>query len=361
MFKKVILFTVFSTLLLVLIVALAACGASSGASQNQPQNEVVMKASTDDTYQKTSQNKSQRKIVWETVDGSTPDEDCQELLTHRFSLLPAQLVAVEKRSLALSAFPSVRLEGGENDGVSIKGWDQSEIALKACKLGAAIDRRQALEVLNQVSVVAQNGEISTRGPGSSTGGRKQYWGVQFILYVPKNLQLELSTHNGDILLRNLEGGVSARTENGGITLSQCGQSNSSMDLHAQNGGISLSEVRGRIKARTTNGGITLAQGSGEVKLQTENGGINIRLPRGIWQGEGLEAKSGNGGLTLEVPSGFGSTIEAETLARTSLECLIPGCTTQDSDRDRRRVRIGDSSPLVRVSTANGDLRIVPAR
>lgn len=320
-----------------------------------------MKNGVHEWSQKTSQDKSQRKIVWETVDGSTLDEDCRELVGHRFSLLPVQLVSVEQRNLSQSDFPSLRLEGGENGGVSIKGRDQSEISLKACKMAAAIDKGQALEVLNRISVLAENGKISSAGPVSRTRGPEQFWGVQFVLYVPRDLRLELSTHNGEIRLSNLEGGINARTENGGITVQRSGRSNSGMELQAQNGSIVLNEIRGRVKAQTANGGITLTQGSGEVRLQTYNGGIDIRLPEGRWQGEGLEAKSGNGSLSLEVPSGFSSTIEAETLARTSIKCLVEGCVTQDSDRDRKRVRIGGGSPLVRVSTGNGDLRIVPAR
>jgi len=268
---------------------------------------------------KSSAQESSQKIVWQTADGSALDEDCRELLEHRFSLLPVQLVSVEQRKLSPSSFPSLRLEGGDNDAVSIKGWDQPEISLKACKMAAAKVKEQALQVLNGISVTADNGKISSGGP---TGG-EGFWGVQFILYVPKDMGLDLSTHNGDIRLSDLTGDINARTENGGLT---------------------LNETRGRVKA------------------ESGNGGIDIRLPGGKLQGEGLEAKSGNGSLKLEVPAGFSSTIEAETLGRTSIECLVKGCVTQDSDRDRKRVRIGDSGPpLVRVSTGNGDLRIIPAR
>ncbi len=301
MFKKIIVFSLLSLLSI-------ACRASSARQSGSP-NEASMK---------TSAQESSQKVVWQTADGSALDQDCRDLLEHKFSLLPVQLVSVEQRKLSRSAFPSLRLEGGDNDAVSVKGWDQPEISLKACKMAAAKTKEQALQVLNGISVLAENGKISSGGPTA-----EGFWGVQFVLYVPRDLGLDLSTHNGDIRLSNLAGEINARTENGGVT---------------------LNETRGRVKA------------------ETGNGGIDIRLPEGKLQGEGLEAKSGNGSLKLEVPSGFSSTIEAETLGRTAIECLVKGCVTQDSDRDRKRVRIGDSGPpLVRVSTGNGDLRIIPAR
>jgi DUF4097 and DUF4098 domain-containing protein YvlB len=290
------------------------------------------------------------------------DEACRRLYDNSYFDMPAKLIAEEKQTLSRSAVNAINVQGSPNGGVSIKGWDQQDILVKACKMVAAQSKEEAQALLDQVSVSTEGGKIFSRGPDGSSRG-KQTWVVQFLIYVPRDLTVEASVHNGGLSLHNLAGRVNARSLNGGISLQGSGGVENVIDLFAQNGGISLNNIEGRINARTTNGGISLSGGRGDVKLDSQNGGIIIHLPESGWTGEALEAHSNNGGLTLEVPQGFGSGIEAETSRNASLDCRLPECAQdqRDESESRRRVRIGGPTTLVRVSTNNGRLQIVQAR
>lgn len=310
-----------------------------------------------------AQRNKQERGSWEPAASGEIDEDCRKHLDNNWVDLTFRLASTEKQTLSRSAFPALKVEGSRNDGITVRGWDQADILVKACKMGAANDRDRAVEILNQVAVEAQNGRVTSRGPTTESGREKQFWRVQFIIYVPKDLEMELSAHNGGISLDNVEGKVKADVQNGGISLHQSGGNNSDIELAAQNGGISLNKVHGKVNARTANGGISLSDSGGEIKLHSGNGGISIDLPAGGWRGEGLEARTGNGGLVLKVPPGFSSGIEATTSGHSRLDCKVPECNDQDRDADTRRtkIKIGDGSPLVRVSTGNGSLQVVPAR
>jgi DUF4097 and DUF4098 domain-containing protein YvlB len=290
------------------------------------------------------------------------DEDCQRLYDHSYFDHSVKLVAEDTQTLSRSSVNAINVEGSTNGGVSIKGWDRPDILVKACKLAAAESKEEAQALLNQVSISTEGGKIFSRGPDGSERG-KHTWVVRFMIYVPRDLTVEASVHNGGLSLQNLAGRVNARAMNGGISLQSSGGMENVIDLFAQNGGIALSKTEGRINARTTNGGISLSGGSGEVKLESQNGGIVINLPESSWSGQSLEAHSNNGGLVLQVPQGFGSGIEAETSRNARLDCRLPECAGDQAEGSdsRKRVRINGASPVVRVSTNNGSLQIVPAR
>jgi hypothetical protein len=314
-------------------------------------------------YQNRSADENlQRKSARDKSIEGEGNEDCQRLYDHSHFDQPVKLIAEEKQTLSRASVNAINVEGSTNGGVSIRGWDQQEILVKACKLASGESKEEVQSLLDQVSISTEGGKIFSRGPDGSTRGR-QTWVVQFFIYVPRDLTVEASVHNGGLSLKNLTGRVNARSQNGGIAINNSGGMENVIDLFAQNGGIALSNVEGKINARTSNGGISLSGSKGDVKLESQNGGIVINLPEGDWSGESLQAHSNNGGLILKVPQGFGSGIEAETSRHSTLDCRLPECNQgqRDLNENRKHVRIGGASPTVRVSTNNGTLQIVPER
>ncbi|HEX8184223.1 MAG TPA: hypothetical protein VF747_05710 [Blastocatellia bacterium] len=305
------------------------------------------------------ENPQRRSAAERSVERES-DEDCQRLYDHTNFDQAVKLVAEEKRTLSRSSINGIDVEGSVNGGVSIKGWDQQEILVKACKLAGAQTKEEAQGLLDQISISTEGGKIFSRGPEDSMTGRRA-WVVQFLIYVPRDLAVEASVHNGGLSLTDLTGRVNAKSRNGGIAIRNSGGMENLIELFAQNGGIALSNVAGRINARTANGGISLSGGRGDVKLESQNGGIVIRLPERDWSGESLQAHSNNGGLVLKVPQGFGSGIEAETSTHATLDCRLPECRQgqRDEEENRKHVRIGGAAAVVRVSTQNGMLQILP--
>jgi hypothetical protein len=307
-------------------------------------------------------NSPQKKSQKESSFDRYEEEDCQQMQRYSMTDLPARLVAQEEKRIARASVQALDVEGSRNGGVSIKGWDQPDILVRACKLAAAETKEQAQALLDQLIISTDNGKVRSAIPSKELAGGRQSWVVQFRIYVPRDLAVEASAHNGGLSFANLTGKITGRSQNGGISLVKSGSAGEVAELYAVNGGISLDDVEGNAHVQTDNGGISLSGGKGAIKLQSKNGGITIRLTEGQWSGETLEAHSDNGGLTLEAPPGFSSGIEAETSKHTRLDCLLPECNQshRDLDDSRNRVQIG-GQPVVHVSTRNGSLRIVQSK
>jgi hypothetical protein len=287
--------------------------------------------------------------------------DCQRNYNYMNSEYSARAVSEDRQTISRGAVAVLDVQGSRNGGVSIRGWDRADIVVKACKFAAADDEATAQALLNQITVSTEGGRVRAIEPTERPSGRGS-WVVQFSIFVPRDLQIEASVHNGGLALSNLTGKVTGRAQNGGISISRSGGVESPIELYTQNGGISLNDVEGRVNAKSANGGISLTGGRGDVKLISQNGGITIKLPEGSWAGESLEARSENGGLVLRVPQGFSSGIEAETSRHARIDCRLADCPQYQAEGDRgpNRVQIG-GSPIVRVSSRNGSLQIVPAR
>jgi DUF4097 and DUF4098 domain-containing protein YvlB len=302
------------------------------------------------------QKKAEREKTDDFING-----DCQKQFENSFTNYAARQVAEERQTLPRAAVQVLDVEGSRNGGVSIRGWDQPDILIRACKLASADDDATAQAILKQLTISTEGGKVRASQPEGSD--RRSSWTVQFHIFVPRDLAIQASVHNGGLSLTNLVGKVTGRSQNGGISLTNSGSTLEQIELFSTNGGVSLRDVEGKVSAHSTNGGINLVRGSGEVKLDSQNGGINVRLPEGGWMGELLEARSQNGGLILQVPEGFNSGIEAETSSNSRLDCRLPQCPQirNESEREPKRVQLGGSSPLVHVSTRNGSLQITSAK
>ena len=309
-----------------------------------------------------SHNGSQGKVKEKASKERAFDEDCEQMFSNSMTDLPVRLTGQEEKTLSRSEVQVLNIEGSPNGGVSIKGWDKSEIVIRACKLVGAESQEEAQALLNQLTISTENGRVRAQSPAKNATGYRQTWVVQFRIYVPRDLAVEASVHNGGLALSNLTGKVNGRSQNGGIAISNSGGGDQ-IELYAVNGGISLKDVEGKVNAKSSNGGISMSGGKGEVRLHSQNGGLVVRLPEGQWSGETLEAHSDNGGVTIEVPPGFGSGIEAESSPHARIECNLPECNQGQRDLDDnrpKRVQIG-GTPVVHVSTRNGGLRIVQSR
>ena len=84
--------------------------------------------------------------------------------------------------------------------------------------------------------------------------------------------------------------------------------NSNLDLTTLNGGIRITDVSGDISFRATNGGVSLDGLSGDVSGSTTNGGLNVELTGDEWDGAGMDVRTTNGGVKINVPDGYSARL-----------------------------------------------------
>lgn len=243
------------------------------------------------------------------------DKGSKESLACRDNWYSERLVGhCEVREQTLAASGGVlSVDGRQNGGVSVKGWDQNQILVRARVQTGATTAGEAEELAKQITIETSGGKIFASGPDNR---RDYHWDVSYEVFVPRRSDLSLETHNG---------------------------------------GIALAGVNGRIEFNALNGGVVLKQVGGNVHGTTTNGGVVVELAGDRWDGETLDVRTTNGGIVMSVPENYSAHLETGTV-NGSLSIDFP-VTVQGRITREIAVNLGSGGPTVRAMTTNGGVRI----
>jgi hypothetical protein len=219
----------------------------------------------------------------------------------------------EMRESTIAAAAKISVDGKVNGGVSVKGWNRSDILVRSKVDTWAPARSEAQGIAGQVSVRTAGGNIFADAPDF---GRDRGWAVSYEVFVPHRTGLSLKAHNG---------------------------------------GIRISDVIGDISFQAVNGGVQLARLGGNVDGNTTNGGLDIELTGSRWEGNELNVRATNGGVSLRVPDNYNARVETATVnGRVSTD--FPVTMSGRLDRDLA-FNIGSGGPRIRAVTTNGGVSI----
>jgi Toastrack DUF4097 len=208
---------------------------------------------------------------------------------------------------------TITVDGRKNGGVTVKGWDRNEIFVRAKIQTWADTDAEAQALAGQVRIETGGANIHAEGPETRD---HQGWAVSFEVSAPRNSNLSLKAHNG---------------------------------------GIGVSDVRGQIEFSTMNGGVSLRRLAGDVKGQTMNGGLTIDLAGNGWEGEGMDVKTTNGGVTLSIPENYSARLETGTV-NGGLKTDFP-ITLQGEVKRELSLNLGSGGQTIRAVTTNGGVSI----
>ncbi|MFN2530264.1 MAG: DUF4097 domain-containing protein [Pyrinomonadaceae bacterium] len=219
---------------------------------------------------------------------------------------------IREQTLSPNGGP-VSVDGRQNGGISVKGWDQNQILLRARVQAGATSAGEAEALAKQVRIATTGGSISASGPEIQKEAR---WEVSFELFVPRRSDVKLETHNG---------------------------------------GIVIAEVNGRIEFTALNGGVVLRKVGGNVHGATTNGGLVIELGGDRWDGETLDVRTTNGGIVMSMPENYSAHLETGTV-NGGISVDFP-VTVQGRINKELSINLGSGGATVRAMTTNGGVRI----
>lgn len=200
------------------------------------------------------------------------------------------------------------VDAAPNGGISVVGWDGSEVRLRVKVVASGRSMEEARARAAAVRI-ATDGTIRAL-PGAD--GRS--W-TSFRLEVPRALALSLSAHNG---------------------------------------GINLQGLTGTVDARTVNGGLHLARMGGKVSARTQNGGLHVDLDGDGWDGEGLSAETANGGVHLGIHEGYSAHLVTSTV---NGGIHAPAALRERFEGKRLDIQLGRGGAPVSAVTRNGGIHI----
>jgi hypothetical protein len=211
--------------------------------------------------------------------------------------------------------PSGRLsvDGRMNGGIAVRGWDRSEVLVRAKIQTWAETEAEARRLAAAIRIRTDDGRVAAQ---ESEGARRSGWSVSYDVYVPRRSDIDLRTHNGSILVDGVQGRI---------------------DVDALNGGVSFRNVQGELRGGTTNGGVSLT------------------LDGDRWVGDGVDLETTNGGVTIFVPERYNARLETGTV-NGGMHIDFP-VTVQGMIGRRLTTTLGSGGPLIRVRTTNGGVNL----
>jgi DUF4097 and DUF4098 domain-containing protein YvlB len=219
----------------------------------------------------------------------------------------------EIREQTLAPSGAISVDGKENGGVSVKGWDQNQVLVRARVQTGAPTASEAEALGRQIRIETGGTKIFATGPDNQ---RNYHWDVSYEVFVPRRSDVSIETHNG---------------------------------------GIVIAEISGRIEFSAMNGGVVLKKVGGTVRGETTNGGLAIELTGDRWDGETLDVKTTNGGVVMSVPENYSAHLETGTV-NGSINVDFP-VSVQGRITRELAVNLGSGGATVRAMTTNGGVRI----
>ena len=229
-------------------------------------------------------------------------------------------VHCEVRESRIPARGSLRIDGEQNGGVSVRTHQGRDIVVQARVQTSARSAAAAREMAQRIRV-GTDGTIRATGPEQARG-RDQSWGVSYEILVPARTNLDVETRNGPISVDGVTGEI---------------------DVRAHNGPIALNELAGDVRARAQNGPIT------------------VTLAGRRWSGQGLDAETVNGPVSVRMPRGYAAHVESGTVHG---PISVPRSIRTERREGRRwgpggriSTDINGGGPTIRVVTTNGPVTI----
>src|SRR5579883_622472 len=119
------------------------------------------------------------------------------------------------REQNLPAIGHIDVDSSPNGGVTVKGWLQNSVLLRARVEGYGDTQAEADGLARSVSVDGTGGQVRANGPQSQNHNG---WSVSYEIFVPQTTDVNLKTVNGGVVISDVRGQLHFDVVNGGVQL-----------------------------------------------------------------------------------------------------------------------------------------------
>ena len=246
-------------------------------------------------------------------------------------------------TLALDGTLSISNENGSIDVVPSEDGALLIVAQKTVKprpqalqwlRGERKNKTGGREVLEELAIAVSGDatrlELSTAHVPESSGFQAS---VNYKVYVPKGISVNLDNVNGDVTSAGLENDLDARTENGTIQ---------------------LDKMSGKVIAHATNGSIDVGGRGGKLEAATVNGEIICRYTDAMPDDATIKCSSTNGGINFSASPESAFALRATTTNGTIHSGIPLTGTVRPKNVD---AVAGTGGAAITLTTTNGDISV----
>jgi Putative adhesin len=260
----------------------------------------------------------------------------------------------EEKRFTVSGTPSLRLTTFDG-AIEIRSGDGREVVVGIEKRGPTKETVERLEV--EARQDGNRVEVEVKRP-AETGvfgiGHNMSPTAKLIVTMPKEGNVEARSGDGAIHIEGITGRLELHTGDGSIRAREIG---GDMLLETHDGSVVLDGIAGDLDLTTGDGSVTVSGKPGALKLKTSDGSITFRADAGTVMKDDWSLSTGDGGVTLYLPSDFSAEIDAHTGdGSISSDLDVNAADTGGSEHHTLRGRIGSGGKLLKVRTSDGSIR-----
>jgi hypothetical protein len=265
----------------------------------------------------------------------------------------------EEKRFTVSGAPELKLTTFDGPIEVHSGGDGNTVVVEIEKRGPTKEGVDQLRVETkqdgnriEIEVKKPQREIVLFGIGSSPHAR-------LIVTMPREGNVTANSGDGAIDLVDVRGRLDVHTGDGSIRARGAG---GDMTFSTGDGSVTLEGVTGNVDIDTGDGSVSVEGKLGTVKVHTGDGAISLRADSGTTMKDDWSMSTGDGSVTVSLPSDFAAEIDAHTgdgSIRSDLKVGGAAERESDSESDRHTLRgkIGSGGKVLKIRTSDGGIRL----
>jgi DUF4097 and DUF4098 domain-containing protein YvlB len=235
------------------------------------------------------------------------------------------------KKFAISGKPELRVDA--NDGVvRVRTWDRKEIEARVTTVGWRIAPSE-VQVIDRQS--GDRVEVEVRMPHRPFGIVFGIRRIQVEIQVPRDIRSNIRTGDGSITVEQLRGET---------------------HLSTGDGHIEADSLDGILEANTGDGKIRVRGRFDLLNLHTGDGSIEADIGSGSKMSSSWTVRTGDGHVTLRLPSGFSADLDVHT-GDGHIQSDLPVTISGTHHEHELRGRLNAGGPVFTVRTNDGSIRL----
>jgi hypothetical protein len=263
-------------------------------------------------------------------------------------------IAREEKRFTVSGTPAVHVTTFDGS-IEIRSWDRPDVLVVIEKRGPTREAVEALKVKT-----TQDGdtiELEVQKPAESFTGMGFHVSAsaKLIVSLPQKSDIRARSGDGSIQIAHVSGRIDLHTGDGSIRAEDIA---GGLSLTTGDGSITVDGAEGRLALETGDGSVNVTGKLAAVRLHTGDGSIVYRSQPGTAMEDDWDITTGDGTVSLYLPSDFGAELDAHTgdgTIRNDLNVASP--ESEESNRRTVRGRLGSGGKQLRIRTGDGSIRL----
>jgi DUF4097 and DUF4098 domain-containing protein YvlB len=263
-------------------------------------------------------------------------------------------ISRDEKRFTVTGAPDLHLTTFDGS-IEIHSGDAKTVIVEIEKRGATQEANDQLKIDTK-----QDGnriDVEVRKP---SGGDVVLFGLgrvsptaKLIVTMPREGNVTARSGDGSVKIDHVRGSLNLRTADGSVRGTDLG---GTLVVQTGDGSVTLEEAEGDVDVSTGDGSVSVSGKLGAVRLQTSDGSITLRAERGTSMKDDWSLSTGDGGVSVFLPSDFAADLDAHTgdgTIRSDLDISSDG----ESGRRSLKGKLGAGGKLLKIRTGDGSIRL----